>query len=372
MGVFDSIFGGEKSSAPVELGPQWARDIRENLGKAAEPYALELLKRSAEPFPDPLVAPLSDVSQQAMSGLGSLFQSPMGSQTNISKLGQEQIEKTLSGKDFEDFKSVWMKSYTDTMEEQLRRAKDRLAASTSSRDNYFGGGRIQGNRLLEEEGQRGLGTNLAQLYGQERQNQLQAAPLAMQFGQQQAQEPFERANQAIFGLGAAPAMYQQQLINAANQERQRQLNQLQVPLGVATQMSTFKPDYYTPSYGPSMFSQIAGGIGAMGGMGSVAGGLGAISGGAELSQLLPFIMSLSDVRAKENIKTIPSALDKIKTLDGKTYNYINGSKSAGIIAQDLEKVLPEGVVEIQGLKHIRFDAIAGLLINAVKELAERN
>ena len=54
--------------------------------------------------------------------------------------------------------------------------------------------------------------------------------------------------------------------------------------------------------------------------------------------------SPSDIRLKENIEVIPDALDKVKQLKGVTFNYKkDGKKSTGLIAQDLEKVLPEAV-----------------------------
>ena len=50
----------------------------------------------------------------------------------------------------------------------------------------------------------------------------------------------------------------------------------------------------------------------------------------------------SDIKLKENIEVIPHALDKVKQLKGVTFNYKkDGKVSTGLIAQDLEKVLPE-------------------------------
>ena len=78
----------------------------------------------------------------------------------------------------------------------------------------------------------------------------------------------------------------------------------------------------------------------------------------------------SDEALKENIETIPSALDKVMQLDGKTFEFIGGTKSGGVIAQEIEKVMPEAVGERDGFKTVDYTAIIGLLINAVKELAK--
>ena len=89
--------------------------------------------------------------------------------------------------------------------------------------------------------------------------------------------------------------------------------------------------------------------------------------------------SPSDIRLKENIEVIPDALDKVKQLKGVTFNYKkDGKKSTGLIAQDLEKVLPEVVYETSDIdndeeKHlaVRYGNTVGLLVEAIKELEAR-
>lgn len=83
---------------------------------------------------------------------------------------------------------------------------------------------------------------------------------------------------------------------------------------------------------------------------------------------------LSDERIKENIEHIDDALEKIKELDGKTYNFImnqTDDRDAGLIAQDIEKILPEAVVEIEGIKYVKYQSIVALLVNAVNELSRK-
>ena len=89
--------------------------------------------------------------------------------------------------------------------------------------------------------------------------------------------------------------------------------------------------------------------------------------------------SPSDIRLKENVEVIPDALDKVKQLRGVTFNYIkDGNKSTGLIAQDLEKVLPDAVYVTSDVddgedKHlaIRYGNTVGLLVEAIKELEAR-
>ena len=89
--------------------------------------------------------------------------------------------------------------------------------------------------------------------------------------------------------------------------------------------------------------------------------------------------STSDIRLKENIEIISNPLDKVKKLKGVTFNYKkDGKKSTGLIAQDLEKVLPEAVYESSDIdddddKHlaIRYGNTVGLLVEAIKEQQEQ-
>lgn len=86
------------------------------------------------------------------------------------------------------------------------------------------------------------------------------------------------------------------------------------------------------------------------------------------------VITKSDERCKENIIQIDDALEKVKALNGKTYNYKTNSpqnRDGGLIAQDIEKVLPEAVVEIDGIKYVKYEAIVALLVNAINELARK-
>ena len=94
--------------------------------------------------------------------------------------------------------------------------------------------------------------------------------------------------------------------------------------------------------------------------------------------VIAFSTTISDVALKSDIEMIPNALDKIDEVRGVTFTRHNGQKSAGIIAQELEKVLPEAVREkelklVDGKKYktVEYDAIHGLLINCIKELKEQ-
>ena len=82
--------------------------------------------------------------------------------------------------------------------------------------------------------------------------------------------------------------------------------------------------------------------------------------------------STSDANLKTNIQKIESALDKIMQLDGVTFNWKRDNRaSLGIIAQDVEKLFPELVGEVNGEKTVNYNGLIGLLIEGIKELNTR-
>jgi hypothetical protein len=78
--------------------------------------------------------------------------------------------------------------------------------------------------------------------------------------------------------------------------------------------------------------------------------------------------ALSDINYKTNILTIENALDKVNELRGVSFDWKkSGSSSYGVIAQELEDVLPE-LVHGEEPKTVNYNGIIGVLIEAVKEL----
>ena len=67
---------------------------------------------------------------------------------------------------------------------------------------------------------------------------------------------------------------------------------------------------------------------------------------------------------------IENALDKVESLRGVNFNWKDsGDYATGVIAQEVEQILPEVVVESdEGIKHVAYGNIVGVLIEAIKEL----
>ena len=82
------------------------------------------------------------------------------------------------------------------------------------------------------------------------------------------------------------------------------------------------------------------------------------------------ITAFSDIRLKTNIEKIENALDKVCQLSGYTYD-MNNKRSTGVIAQEVEKVLPEVVQDREdGYKTVAYGNMIGLLVEAIKELKQ--
>ncbi len=94
----------------------------------------------------------------------------------------------------------------------------------------------------------------------------------------------------------------------------------------------------------------------------------------------------SDVALKENIVNIPDPLEALKKLNGVLFDwkkdyidsrggedgYFVRKKDVGVIAQEVEKVLPEAVAQRKdGIKAVKYDRLTCLLIEAVKNLSEK-
>ena len=82
------------------------------------------------------------------------------------------------------------------------------------------------------------------------------------------------------------------------------------------------------------------------------------------------IMQVSDRRLKFDLLPIESALDKIEKLSGYTFQMYNQEKrQVGLIAQEVQQVMPEAVREDQtGYLGISYGNMIGLLVEGIKEL----
>ena len=91
------------------------------------------------------------------------------------------------------------------------------------------------------------------------------------------------------------------------------------------------------------------------------------------------VVATSDERLKDRVGPIENALDKVNSLEGFLYTWndkytgTDDSVQVGVSAQQVEKVLPEAVDELEtGYKGVAYDKLVPLLIEAMKELTQEN
>ena len=113
----------------------------------------------------------------------------------------------------------------------------------------------------------------------------------------------------------------------------------------------------------------------------VAGGVGiggALNVGGDITAF-----ATSDKNLKENLVTIPNALDKVGIITGYTYKWktegtdyasVHGTEDTGVIAQDVEVLGLPGITTTRedGTKAISYKRLTPLLIQAIKELKKEN
>lgn len=92
-------------------------------------------------------------------------------------------------------------------------------------------------------------------------------------------------------------------------------------------------------------------------------------------------VNTSDIRLKANLKEIESAKEKVKSIKGYTYFKRNNldedehsfySEEAGVIAQDVQSVLPEAVYKISDSEYlgVSYGGVTALLVNAINEMID--
>ena len=102
-------------------------------------------------------------------------------------------------------------------------------------------------------------------------------------------------------------------------------------------------------------------------------GLSVTEGGARITGVCSATSfnTTSDIKLKDNITTVDNALEVANQLRGVRFNWKeSGGGDYGVIAQELEEVLPE-LVSQGDPKSVNYNGIIGVLIEAIKDLTEK-
>lgn len=380
MSWFSDLFGGGGDSG----GWQQIPDTPEQ--KQARKFLQDLYDKVIT-FPTKVVPGLSPLEEQAQSLVQNYI--GQGTPTGVSQAIAE-LSKTVTG-GYNPETSPAYQGYrtTSQLEENeavnaLRRRLQLggLPASTPAlgqegkvRQGYSGMRLEKLGDLITQERNRQMAatTPLASLSTQVSEQPLKQAGAAEAFGAipreietQQEQAIWD----ALVATLTAPYTYQAPVAGTIlNEPRYTYINPQQSSSGAGGGIGSLLGQILPSILGGGSSAGAGAGLAALG-AGAGAAGAGALSEeGIQLA--LMSLMMACDEKIKDNIVTIDSSLEKVKKLDGKTYNYIFNQpiqRDAGLIAQDVEKVLPEAVVEIKGCKFIKLGAVIGLLVNAIKEL----
>ena len=99
------------------------------------------------------------------------------------------------------------------------------------------------------------------------------------------------------------------------------------------------------------------------------------------NDVIAFSSTVSDMRLKDNIEPISDALSKVNALTGYTFTYEkDGRQSAGLLAQEVEEVLPSAVSnkklpfqksDDNEYKTLQYDQTIALLVESIKELKQK-
>src|SRR5690606_27472203 len=86
------------------------------------------------------------------------------------------------------------------------------------------------------------------------------------------------------------------------------------------------------------------------------------------------VSGYSDIRLKKNIVRIKDALKKTLSLTGNVYDRTDiDLRQAGVLAQEVKKVLPEAVTEDEnGYLHVSASALSALFIETFRDLYDEN
>ncbi len=84
-----------------------------------------------------------------------------------------------------------------------------------------------------------------------------------------------------------------------------------------------------------------------------------------------YVHQSSDINLKDNIDNLENSSEKIKLLNGVSFNWKNNNeRSIGLIAQEVEEVFPEFVAGKEGSKTVAYSSLVVPLIEAFKEKDE--
>ena len=267
-----SLFGKKEKPKLLMLPEQ--RAAYSSLLPSLTAKGMEFVDVAGQPFGGQMTAPMSEYETMGLKGLGEYLSEPLPTESNLFGMTTEELENTLSGKTDDPATGPYYEAYRTKVMREMQQAKDRIAARSSGRDAFFGGGRMDQEREVEEGAMGSLAQVLGRLFENERMNRLNAVPMALNQMGWAENVPQSRiaASQA---LGALPRQIEQAELTARYQDFVRQLQDMGMSLQAAVGLATSKPEYWMPQ--PADTSGMASGLGSLAMLAMMGGGGGNVT-----------------------------------------------------------------------------------------------
>ena len=208
------VFGGKEEKGGVDVVADPYQEVREPLIK----WLKGTIGKSAPAYGGQLVAPMSEQEEKS---LGFLDQYAERQPSSTFSSGKKHIEDTLGGKYYDPTKSPYYQAVKAEAAQLKKEGLEDIAGEAASGGRYWTGARLGEQGEFVGDVTRGLQTTLGQfaenLQEAERNRQMQAVPLAYQYGQYEEEAPL-RTTAALQEFGSLPRLIQQALDDALYQE----------------------------------------------------------------------------------------------------------------------------------------------------------
>ena len=340
---------GESGSEPQVQQSSTIRPSQEGLIDTAAGVIEGNIGQGATPYTGQMIADPSAISSQAYLN----YQNNNNWQNMQGMLNSDWADPTYTYNQ-QNVTDQWQTGYADPMMESFN------AHVVPGLEEDFAGGlySTRASDYVADRSREFYGSTIAPTLFTAQQNAqqlgVQSAELSRNRQQTALEMPYQQTLRDL-QIGAQQSGYAQRVLDAAYDEFLRTADEQDPWLQLAAQfggMTTMET------------------VGMQGTAGTDWGQMAASLGGSYMmASAMP-----SDRKVKLNITPIDDALYKLSFLTGYTYEFdqelvdMPDRRTGGIMAQDLEIVLPEVVHEINGIKHIDQGAVIGLLVNAVQEL----
>jgi hypothetical protein len=371
--------GGGGTSTTINDLPAWARDYAERgMGRQEEaqlagqdlyegykdtdyrPEGWSLEEEASMGMLSELPSQISGLEHAGMGfleeGAGTLDE--MGALT--AGISQDDIDRFMN-----PYTENVISNTTQDMEEQSKRQQMEQEARSSAVGG-MGGSRAAVADILRE---RQLGRETA-AYGDKARGD--AFKWATDTARGDRGEEFGRNQDLSEGLGKYSELSDKMASTKAT--RDMSMAEMMSGMGETKRTGQNTRDQFPMQLQDWYQKQVGGGVAAPSGVGETTSTQ--PGEGNSFSQLLgagASIYAASDERIKTDVAEAPG-LDLVRELEPKSYRYMgDADRSTGLMAQDIEKLIPSAVAEDpgSGVKMVNVYPIVGALVKAVKELDAR-